>query len=172
MNMKTFKALSFAVLFILTQLTGSAQPCAISCTSNMLIKADKGQEGAIVNIIPASIAGECGRVTYFPASGTFFRLGSHSVTATTAEIQQEAMYSLMDQFRKYGMTDMSAFGDMKEIVSNYLRAEDGKNFRETQQAVVNKKLALIFAGSIKIEETDVTVEQFSDAVKEYTEKQK
>jgi hypothetical protein len=82
--MKTFKALSVAVLFILTQLTGSAQPCAISCTSNMLIEADKGQEGAIVNIIPASIAGECGRVTYFPASGTFFRIGSHSIIATAS----------------------------------------------------------------------------------------
>ncbi len=96
----------------------------------------------------------------------------HSVTATAAEIQQEAMYSLMDQFRKYGMTDMSAFGDMKDIVSNYLRAEEGKNFRETQQAVVNKKLAVIFAASIKIKETDVTVEQFGEAVKAYSEKQK
>ena len=96
----------------------------------------------------------------------------HSITATNAEIQQEAMYSLMEQFRKYGMTDMSAFGDMKDIVSNYLRAEDGKNFRETQQAVVNKKLAVIFAASIKIEEIDVTVEQFGEAVKAYSEKQK
>ena len=96
----------------------------------------------------------------------------NGVTATAAEIQQEATYSLMDQFRKYGMTDMSAFGDMKDIVSNYLRAEDGKNFKETQQAVVNKKLAVILAANIKIEETTVSVEEFSDAVKAYSEKQK
>jgi hypothetical protein len=82
--MKTFKALSFAVLLIIIQLTGHAQPCTISCTSNMLIKADNGQEGAIVNIIPAVTAGECGTLTYFPASGTFFRIGSHSVTAITS----------------------------------------------------------------------------------------
>ena len=82
--MKTFKVLSFAVFFILIQLTGHAQSCKLSCTSNIVIKADNGQEGAIVNIVPAVTAGECGTVTYFPASGTFFRIGSHSVTATTS----------------------------------------------------------------------------------------
>jgi hypothetical protein len=82
--MKPFKTLSFAVLLILTQVTGHAQSCAISCTSNIIIKADNGQEGAIVNIIPAGTAGECGTLTYFPASGTFFRIGSHSVSATTS----------------------------------------------------------------------------------------
>ncbi len=79
-----FKALSFAVLLILVQLTGRAQSCSLRCSSNMVIKADIGQEGAIVNIAPASISGECGTVTYFPASGTFFRMGSHSVTVTTS----------------------------------------------------------------------------------------
>jgi hypothetical protein len=82
--MKTFKSLSFIVLLILTQLTGGAQSCTLSCTSNMVIKADNGKEGAIVNIIPAGTAGECGMVTYFPASGSFFRIGSHSVIATTS----------------------------------------------------------------------------------------
>ncbi len=94
----------------------------------------------------------------------------HSVTATAAEVQQQATYSLIDQFRKYGMSDMSAFGDMKDIVLNYLKADDGKNFRETQQLVINKKLAVIFAESLKIEDTDVSVEQFGDAVKVYTER--
>jgi len=82
--MKTFKALSFAVLLILTQPKGHAQACTLSCTSNMVIKTDNGQEGALVNIIPAGTTGECGKVTYFPASGSFFRIGSHSVTATTS----------------------------------------------------------------------------------------
>lgn len=82
--MKTFKALSFAILLILTQLTGSAQSCSLSCTSNMVITADNGQEGAIVNIASAGTAGECGMLTYFPASGSFFRIGSHSVSAITS----------------------------------------------------------------------------------------
>lgn len=82
--MKSFKAFSFAVLLILIQLTSHAQSCSLSCSSNMVIKADKGQEGAIVNIAPAGTSGECGTVTYFPASGTFFRMGSHSVTVTTS----------------------------------------------------------------------------------------
>ena len=82
--MKPFKALSLVVLLILSQLTGQAQSCAISCSTNMIITADNGQEGAIVKIVPAGTAGECGTVSYFPASGTFFRIGSHSVTVTSS----------------------------------------------------------------------------------------
>ena len=82
--MKPFKALSFAILLILTHLTGSAQSCTLSCTSNMLMTADNGKEGAFVNIVPAGTSGECGTITYFPASGSFFRIGSHSVSATTS----------------------------------------------------------------------------------------
>lgn len=82
--MNPFKTLSFTTLLILIQLICHGQSCAFSCTSNMLVTADNGQEGAIVNIIPAVSKGECGTVTYFPASGTFFRIGSHSVSATTS----------------------------------------------------------------------------------------
>ena len=96
----------------------------------------------------------------------------YNITVTAPEIQQEAMYSLMDQFRKYGMTDMSAFGDMKDIVANYLKAEDGKNLRETQQMVINKKLDVVLAKNIKIQETDITMEQFGEIVKAHAEKQK
>jgi hypothetical protein len=50
----------------------------------MIIKADNGKEGAIVTFVPAGTSGECGTVNYFPASGSFFRIGSHSVSATTS----------------------------------------------------------------------------------------
>ncbi len=80
--MNMFKALSFAVFILLTQLTSSAQFSTLSCTSNIVIKADNGQEGAIVNI--PSAGSECGVLTYFPVSGSFFRIGSHSVMATSS----------------------------------------------------------------------------------------
>jgi hypothetical protein len=47
-----------------------------------VIKAPKGQEGVIVTIPPAGILGKCDTITYSPASGTFFRIGSHTVTAS------------------------------------------------------------------------------------------
>ena len=86
--MKSFKALSFVVLFLLLQLSGKAQNCMLNCPSNIVVKADKGQEGATVSFSPISFTGECGVVTYTPASGSFFRLGSHSIIATSASGQK------------------------------------------------------------------------------------
>lgn len=82
--MKTLKVLSFAALFILTQLTGHAQSCILRCPSNMLVKADIGQEGAIVFIPAETFGAECGIITYSQASGAFFRIGSHSVIVTSS----------------------------------------------------------------------------------------
>jgi len=86
--MKSLKALSFAAIFILSQVSGNAQNCTLSCPSNMVIQADNGQEGAIVNFPLANTAGECGTVSYSPTSGSFFRLGSHSIIVTTSTGQK------------------------------------------------------------------------------------
>lgn len=86
--MKSFKALSFVFLFLIVQLSSNAQNCKLNCPSNIVVPADKGQEGAIVNFSPISFTGDCGVVTYTPASGSFFRLGAHSIIATTASGQK------------------------------------------------------------------------------------
>ena len=86
--MKCLKALSFAIIIIFNQQKIDAQNCTLTCPSNMIVKADKGQEGAIVNFSPAVTSGECGPVTYSPTSGSFMRLGSHSVIVTTANGQK------------------------------------------------------------------------------------
>lgn len=62
--------------------------CIISCPSNIIVKADAGKEGANVNFSGATGQGECGAISYTPASGSFFRLGSHSVIATSASGQK------------------------------------------------------------------------------------
>jgi len=82
--MKTIKALSFTVLLMLIQLAGYAQPCTLRCPSNIVVKADNGQEGAIVYIPSETFGTECGNISYSPASGTFFRIGSHSVIVTSS----------------------------------------------------------------------------------------
>jgi hypothetical protein len=87
--MKLVAALSLTAILVVchtisnAQLS-SAQPCTISCPSNMIVSSEKGQEGAKVSFREATIIGDCGTIKYFPTSGSFFRLGSHSVIATSS----------------------------------------------------------------------------------------
>jgi hypothetical protein len=86
--MKFLLLLSFTVLLLLGQKAANAQNCTLSCPSNIVIKADSSHEGAIVSFPVATALGDCGVITYTPASGSFFRLGSHSVIATNATGQK------------------------------------------------------------------------------------
>ena len=84
--MKFLAILSFTVTLILSNINGTAQTCTLTCPSNIVIKADSGQEGAAVSF-PATTSlgtGDCGTITYSTPSGSFFRIGSHSVIATTS----------------------------------------------------------------------------------------
>jgi uncharacterized repeat protein (TIGR01451 family) len=59
--------------------------CAITCPASITQAPDPGQNGAIVNYPPATTTGTtCGTVTYSVASGSFFPLGTTTVTATAA----------------------------------------------------------------------------------------
>lgn len=84
-------------LFLLTILSFSllqstAQNAAISCPDNIIVKADPGKEGAVVSL--PVLTGELANATYTPASGSFFRLGSHSIIVTTAS-GQKCSFTLM-----------------------------------------------------------------------------
>ncbi|MDZ4795664.1 MAG: hypothetical protein SGI83_15405 [Bacteroidota bacterium] len=78
--MKRIKAL--LALAIICGTTIHAQNVAFTCPSNILVKAEEGKEGATVSF-PA-LSAESGIGTFTPASGSFFRLGSHSVIVSTA----------------------------------------------------------------------------------------
>lgn len=75
---------------IMTGITANSQTCALISPANMIVKAEKGQEGAIVTFAdPASlVTGDCGAISYTPASGSFFRIGSHSVIVSTPSGQK------------------------------------------------------------------------------------
>ena len=56
-------------------------PCFISCPTNISVNNDPNQCGAVVNLpLPITI-GNCGTVTYLPASGSFFPVGTTIVQA-------------------------------------------------------------------------------------------
>src|SRR5258705_7837960 len=82
--MKSLVMVSFTSLLVIGQKTSNGQACTLSCPSNIVIKADSSHEGAIVSFPAATSSGDCGVITYTPASGSFFRLGSHSIIATTS----------------------------------------------------------------------------------------
>ncbi len=86
--MKRSAVLLLTVLFVLIQIISNAQTCTLSCPSNMIVKAESGKEGATVTFPAATTVGDCGAISYSPASGSFFRLGSHSITITTASGQK------------------------------------------------------------------------------------
>jgi hypothetical protein len=59
------------------------RPCALTCPANITVSNDANQCGAIVNFpAPQTGAGDCGSISFSPASGSFFPIGTTSVTCT------------------------------------------------------------------------------------------
>lgn len=56
--------------------------CVIACPSTITVPNDPGQCGAIVTFPLPSFTGNCGTVTTSPASGSFFPVGTTTVTVT------------------------------------------------------------------------------------------
>jgi HYR domain len=57
--------------------------CTITCPANMTQSNDPNQCGAVVTYPPPTTTGTCGTVTASPASGSFFPVGTTTVTVTT-----------------------------------------------------------------------------------------
>ena len=62
-----------------------AGSCQLTCPSNIVVTADTTQGttfGAFVKFAAAAPFGDCGAVQNSPASGTFFAVGTHTITST------------------------------------------------------------------------------------------
>ena len=68
-------------LDIVTATCGAA--CLITCPANITQSNDPNQCGAVVNYPAPTTSGTCGTVTCSPASGSFFPVGTTTVTCTT-----------------------------------------------------------------------------------------
>ena len=82
--MKTLLILPLTTLLLIFNLVSPAQTCSLACPENIVAKADSTKGGTYVSFPAATISGNCGAVTYTPASGSFFQIGSSSVIVTTA----------------------------------------------------------------------------------------
>ena len=86
--MKISTILSLIVILALGSSKVTAQSATFTCPSNIIIKADNNMEGATV-VYPEFITNaDWGTISYFPASGSFFRLGLHTVTMTSSRGQK------------------------------------------------------------------------------------
>lgn len=66
--------------------SGVGGTCALTCPANVVVTADttsEGNPGAFVTFAAASVDGSCGAVTNSPASGSFFTVGTHTVTSSS-----------------------------------------------------------------------------------------
>lgn len=84
--MNTSRAIFLITFSSLVSAGIQAQNAVIPCPENIIVTADPGKEGAVVTF-PA-LSPELGNATITPASGSFFRLGSHSIIVTTASGQK------------------------------------------------------------------------------------
>ena len=78
----------FALCLLITMFEAGAQNCVLTCPSNVLMQAEQGKGGAVVQYPAVSGNDHCGPITYTPASGSFFRIGSTSVIGITASGQK------------------------------------------------------------------------------------
>lgn len=81
--MRPHSLMFICVALLCTVKYTGAQNAAIQCPENIIISADKGKEGAYVKL--PELKGELTGSVYTPVSGSFFRLGSHSVIVTTPD---------------------------------------------------------------------------------------
>ena len=86
--MKIISVIILASIFSFSSQLLNAQTCTLKCSENIIVKADSTKEGAIVNYPPATTAGDCGTISYSQPSGSFFRIGSHSIVATSPSGQK------------------------------------------------------------------------------------
>lgn len=67
---------------------GQAATCALGCPANLTVTANATQgseSGAFVNLNgEVEVSGDCGSISFMPASGTFFSVGTHGVTVSSS----------------------------------------------------------------------------------------
>jgi hypothetical protein len=66
---------------------GTPPPCTLECSPNLVVSANTtqaGTPGSIVSLPSPQAYGSCGPVTLSPASGSFFPLGTTTVTASAS----------------------------------------------------------------------------------------
>lgn len=77
--MKSRALFTTFLLILFNQFTLKAQNCVLKCPDNIVVPAVLGTEGTEVTFPELNQLSGCGSLSYSRPSGSFFRLGSHSI---------------------------------------------------------------------------------------------
>ena len=135
--MRPFKTIALLVLLTITRVNSHAQNCTLTCPSNIIVNVDPGKEGAIVNFPSLKLMPECGTPTFTPTSGSFFRLGSTSVTLTTTSGQKCSFTVTVGDNEPPSLSPITlsrtniwpASAKMKKVVVHYTASDNSGNVK-------------------------------------------
>lgn len=139
--MKKKSFLSLLMGLAITQVDLAAQNASIACPSNIIVQADSGKEGATVNY-PAGTD----NATFTPVSGSFFRLGSHSVIVSNASGQKCSFTVIVTDNESPTLSPLSLSrsvlwpdnNKMKKVNVFYTATDNGENVKTTLSVSSNK----------------------------------
>ena len=143
--MTTLKTLFILAIFMVSHSKSEAQNCTLTCPANIVINADNGKEGTAVSFPALTVPAECGTLTYSPASGSFFRLGSHSIIVTTTSGQKCSFTVTVADNEAPTLSPISlsrstlwpASGKMKKVAVNYTTSDNGQNVKTVMSVSSN-----------------------------------
>jgi hypothetical protein len=117
-----------------------AQNSAIKCPENIIISADRGKEGAYVKL--PELKGELAGSVYTPASGSFFRLGSHSVIVTTPDGKKCSFTVLVTDNESPELSPLSLSRDKLWPASNKMKKVTVSYSASDNSGTVNTTIAV------------------------------
>lgn len=120
------------MLFASISTSINAQNCTITCPENIVVKADSGKGGTYVNFPTMTADASCGTITYTPASGSFFQIGSTSVIVTSASGQRCSFTVTVTDNESPSLSPIvlslkrlwPANGRMKDVAVRYISADN------------------------------------------------
>ncbi|MDZ4806676.1 MAG: HYR domain-containing protein [Bacteroidota bacterium] len=137
--MKFLAVILLTSILVLSNEIVTAQSCKLTCPSNIVVGAEKGQEGALVSYPPVSTVGigDCGTVTYSRPNGSFFRLGSYSVIATASTGENCSFTVTVTDNEPPNLSPITlsrthlwpATNKMKKTAVNYTTSDNGENVK-------------------------------------------
>ena len=80
---------------------GGVEPCVLTCPANITQSNDPNQCGAVVTYNPPTSTGDCGTITCSPPSGSFFPVGTTTVTCTASGGGERANLYLYCHGKRY-----------------------------------------------------------------------
>jgi len=105
----------------------------------MVVSTESNKEGAYVSFPAATITGNCGISSYSKASGSFFRIGSHSIISTASDGQKCSFTITVTDNESPTLSALSlseetiwpANNKMKKVSVYYIAADNAQDVKTT-----------------------------------------